>query len=150
MKKITFNTGVEEFEINGGKVLRFNPADINVYKRLFDAQEKIMGIEAGLVEKAKTFGENASGETVISLLAEADAEMKQLLGEIFGSENDFDEIFDGVNVMSPCSNGERVITNFLAAIMPIVVQGAERAAKAQASADAATIKGNRAQRRAKR
>lgn len=150
MKKITFNTGIEEFEINGGKILRFNPADINVYKRLIDAQEKIVGVETSMVEKAAASGDNLSGETIIGMLAEADAKIKEILGEIFGSGNDFHEIFEGVNVMAVAENGERVITNFLAAITPILEKGAQKAARAQASADATAIKGNRAQRRAKK
>lgn len=149
MKKLIIDTGVQEFDING-KILRFNPADINVFKRLMDARDKITGIEQSLVEKAQNIAEGNLGATVIHLMAEADAEMKKVLRDIFGSENDFEEIFAGVNLMAVATNGERVITNFLAAITPILEEGARKAARAQATADAGKVQGNRAERRAKK
>ena len=38
MKQLTIDTGVQEFEINGSGVLRFNPSDPNVYNRFFAAE----------------------------------------------------------------------------------------------------------------
>ena len=37
MKKLNIDTGVEEFRVNGRGVLRFNPADPNLYHRFFAA-----------------------------------------------------------------------------------------------------------------
>ena len=37
MKKLNIDTGVEEFSVNGQGVLRFNPADPNLYHRFFAA-----------------------------------------------------------------------------------------------------------------
>ena len=37
MKQLNIDTGVEEFSVNGHGVLRFNPADPNLYHRFFDA-----------------------------------------------------------------------------------------------------------------
>ena len=150
MKKFIIDTGIEEFEINGGKILRFNPSDINLYKRFIDAQEEILGVEKKLVEKAAAAGENMTGETVIQLLSEADTNMKTILNRVFGTGNDFNDIFEGVNLMSVATNGERVITNFVEAIRPIIEKGAEKTARAQAASDAATIRGNRAARRAQK
>lgn len=148
MKKLNIDFGLEEFEING-KILRFNPSDINVYNRLMAAQDKIIAIEEKLEQRAEELPKEGTAEQVIKLMAEADAEMKAVLREIFGNQNDFEDIFAGVNVMTVAGNDERVITNFLAAIVPIIEAGAKRAARAQAAENAAGIKGNRAQRRAK-
>ena len=150
MKKFTIDTGIEEFEINEGKILRFNPSDINLYKRFIDAQGEILAVEKKLVEKAEAAGDNMTGETVILLLSEADAEMKAIFNHVFGEGNDFNDIFEGVNLMSVAGNGERVVTNFVAAITPTIEEGAKKAAHAQAAGRAAQIKGNRAQRRAKK
>lgn len=150
MKKITIDFGVEEFEINNGKVLRFNPSDINVYSRLMASMDKVAAIEEQLVEKAAAMRQEYAAEQGLRLLAEADAKMKAVLQEIFGANNDFDDIFEGVNLMSVASNNERVITNFLAAIMPIIEKGVQKAAREQAMVNATYIKANREQRRAKK
>ena len=143
MKKLTIDFGVEEFEINGGKILRFNPADLNVYNRLLDAQKKIIDIERRLEEGAEKLPPENTAEAAFELMAEADAEMKKLLQEIFGTENDFFDIFEGVNVMSVAANDERVITNFLAAIIPIIEEGAQRAARVRAKNAAGKVRANR-------
>lgn len=150
MKKLIFDTGIEEYEINGGKILRFNPADINIYNRLINAKDKIVQIESQMVEKAKAASDEKMGETVVALLAEADAEMKKLLGEVFGGVNDFNDIFEGVNVMSVAKNGERIITNFLVSVTPILAAGAKRTAREQSAIDVSAVKSNRAQRRAQK
>ena len=150
MKKLQIDFGIEEFEIGNGKVLRFNPSDINVYNRLMEAQEKILAIEERLVKKAGELPQEGAGEQIIKLLAEADAEMKAVLQEIFGGSNDFESLFEGVNLMTPASNGERVITNFLVAITPIIEEGSKKAARDLAKANADSIKGNREQRRARK
>lgn len=142
MQKIIFDSGVKEFELGSG-VLRFNPADPNVYARFMDAADKIVMIEQELVEKGKTM--EASGENAIRLLEEADKRAKELLNEVFGNGNDFHEILGGVNLLAVGANGERVITNLFNALTPILVNGAKRCADHKVAA----ARGNRAQRRAK-
>lgn len=149
MQKLNFDNGMQRFQVNGNAVLEFNPSDMNVYSRFLDAADKIGKIEEGLVSKGKSISE-ADGEAVIRLMAEADAEVKKILRSIFGEQNDFDKIFGGVNVMAVATNGERVITNFMVAITPIVEEGAKSYAKAKAAAVAGQANLNRAQRRSKK
>lgn len=152
MEKLILDTGVKEYQINDGGVLRFNPSDPNVYARFLDVTDKIQTVEDDLVAKAKEIekaeNQEQSGAAVLRLMAEADRKTKKLLAEVFGEENDFDAILGGVNLLAVASNGERVITNFLAALQPIMVSGAENCAKQQADAAVAEAKLNRAQRRA--
>ena len=152
MEQLIFDTGVKEYQINDNGVLRFNPSDPNVYARFMDAMEKIQSVEDSLVAKAKEIekseNQEQNGAAVLRLMAEADRETKKILAEVFGECNDFDVILGGVNLLAVASNGERVITNFLAAIQPIMVAGAEKCAKQQADAAVAEAKLNRAQRRA--
>lgn len=152
MEKLILDTGVKEYQINDGGVLRFNPSDPNVYTRFLDVMDKIQAVEDDLVAKAKELekaeDQTQSGAAVLRLMAEADRETKKLLAEVFGEENDFDAILGGVNLLAVATNGERVITNFLAALQPIMVAGAENCAKQQADAAVAEAKLNRAQRRA--
>ena len=146
MEKIVFDSGIREYEINEGGVLRFNPSDPNVYARLAEAGEKIQAVETDLVTKAKAKDAEGDGGAVLRLLEAADGEIKQILGWVFGSGNDFNEIFGGVNVMGLGDNGERVITNFLAALHPIVEAGAQQCAQQQVDAAVAQAKADRARR----
>lgn len=143
MQRIIFDSGVQEFELGSG-VLRFNPADPNVYARFMDAADEILKIEQELVEKGKTM--EPTGENAIRLLEEADKRAKELLNQVFGNGNDFHALLGGVNLLAVGENGERVITNLFAALTPILVSGAQRCA----SGKVAQARANRARRRARK
>lgn len=153
MKQINFDSGIRSFKINENGVLRFNPSDPNLYSRFIGIADDIKVVEETLVADAKTLNveenENAAAKA-LQLLADADKRVKELLTEVFGKENDFDQIFEGVNLLAVGSNGERVITNFLNALMPVFQDGLENYIK-QSSDDAVQkAQLNRAQRRAKK
>lgn len=143
MQKLNFDLGIKEYEIGGG-VLRFNPGDPNVYSRFVAAADKLTGIEQRLTAKAKEFEGKKAGEAMLQLMEEADKETKELLSWIFGAQNDFEAIFCGANILGVGSNGERIITNFIHAVQPILEKGARSCAKNQVN----QAKMNRAQRRA--
>lgn len=143
MNKILFDTGIEEYEIGGG-ILRFNASDVNLYGRFFRVEDKILEIEREL----ENVESSEDSKTSILALEKADQKMKGILSEVFGKDNDFNVIFQGVNCMAVGKNGERIITNFLTAITPIIKAGAERAAKAEARDAVAKATLNRARRRA--
>ena len=147
MQKLNFDLGLKEYEIGGG-VLRFNPCDPNVYTRFAEAGKRFSAAEEKLVTKAKEAGSEASGEVALKLLADADREMKDILAWVFGTHNDFDAIFCGANVMGVGANGERVITNFIHAIQPVMEAGAKKCAKQQVNGALGKAHMNRAQRRA--
>lgn len=147
MEQLIFDSGIKEYQINGKDVLRFNPSDPNVYGRFVEAMDKIKAVEKKMVAKAKTIENKESqesGESVIRIMCETDRQMKAILNEIFGRENDFDKLLEGVNLMAVASNGKRVITNLIEALQPIMEQGA----KACAEGEVETAKLNREQRRA--
>lgn len=123
MKKIKFDSGMEEYGLGGG-VLRFHPGDPNLYARLTEAEGKLLEIEKKLVEQA-----GGQGADPIALLAAADREMKQVLGWVFGPGNDFDKLLEGVNLLAVGANGERVVTNLFAALQEILEAGVERCAR---------------------
>ena len=152
MEKLIFDSGIREFQINNNGVLRFNPADPNVYARLVESGEKINQVEAELIAKVQSVvpdeGDRANGIAVVQLMAEADKHVKGILAWIFGDENDFNQIFGGMNLMAVGANGERLLTNFLNAILPVIQEGAEECAKQQVSGAVAQAQANRAARRA--
>lgn len=152
MEKLVFDSGIKEYKLGSGGVLRFNPSDPNVYARFMDAMDKIRAVETDLVEKAKGLEQveqqEESGAAVLRIMRDADRDTKKILSEVFGADNDFEKILGGVNVLAVAGNGERVISNLLAALQPIMVQGAEACAKQRSDAAVAQAKQNRAQRRA--
>lgn len=148
MKKIIFDSGVKEYQINDNGVLRFNPSDPNVYARLLDATEKIRAVEKDMEDQGKAL-KDSDGAGALKLLAIADKQLKNILNDTFGNGNDFDELMGGVNLMAVASNGERVITNLLNALLPIVEKGAKMCADQQVGAAVQLAQKNRAARRAK-
>lgn len=149
MNNLQFDTGLKEYRVNGRATLRMNPGDMNLFDRFIRAKDRIEAIENELNTSLQSFPPESDpatrGAAALRCMAEADRKVKDVLNEVFGAGNDFDEIFDHVNVMAIAGNGERVITNFFAAVTPLVQQGAEGYAKNKAAA----AKLNRAQRRAK-
>ena len=127
MEKISFDSGIKSYKINGAGVLRFNPGDPNVYARFLEAADKLQTVEAALAEEAKQLPQ-ADGAAVVQLLNRADREMKGILAWVFGDGNDFDRILNGVNLLAVADNGQRVVTNLLEALQPVLVEGAERCA----------------------
>ena len=125
MEKLTLDTGVQSFRINGGGVLRFNPADPNVYARFMTATEKIKAMEQQISQCA---------DDPLAAMCKADREVKAQLGMVFGMDNDFDALLGGVNLLAVATNGERVITNLLQALQPILTAGARRCAGEQVAA----------------
>ena len=139
MKKITFDTGLTEV-IFGDGVLRFNPQDPNLYARFDQAAEKLQAVEKEMITKAET----AAGKDVVTLLHDADRQMKEILGWVFGAGNDFDAILGGVNLLAIGKNGQRVVTNLFAALEPVLVDGAMACAKTRAKAAAKKAESRRA------
>lgn len=129
MKKIKFDTGMEEVVLGGG-VLRFNPRDPNLFARFEAAAEKLQAVETDMLEKAKAVEHD--GLAVMKILQEADKAMKEILGWVFGGGNDFDTILQGVNLLAVASNGKRVVTNLFDALEPLLLEGAQCCAEHQA------------------
>lgn len=147
MEQLIFDSGIKEYQINGNKVLRFNPSDPNVYGRFMEAIDKIKAVENEMMEKSKVL-ENSSDEktgvAAINIMCESDKKMKAILNEIFGMGNDFDNLLEGVNLMAVAGNGKRVVTNLLEVLQPIMEEGA----KTCATSEVESAKLNREQRRA--
>lgn len=145
MQNLTIDTGMKEYLINNRAVLRFNPGDPNLYHRFFAAAPKLDALDAELTGKLKALpeaDETARTQQGLALLTDYDRRIKALLTEIFGGENDFDKVLEGVNLAGTGANGKRVVQNLLNALTPILQEGAAQhlqttAAKARAEADAA-------------
>ena len=150
MRQLNIDTGVEEFCVNGRGVLRFNPADPNLYHRFFDAGRELEALDKELDRRAAKLPDGPEGaEAGLALLADYDGRIKALLGGVFGPENDFDAALGGVNLAGVAANGKRVVQNLLEALAPILQQGAQRHLEARAEAAEAEAAAARAARGAK-
>lgn len=128
MEKLKFDSGVKCYRLGAG-VLRCNPTDPNLYARFLEALQEVTALEEALAQQAK----EVSGEGVIRLLSDADGRIKDILNRVFGLDNDFSKILEGVNLMAVGSNGERLITNLFSALEPVLTEGAMACAKAEAA-----------------
>lgn len=148
MERITFDSGVKTYQINDSGLLRFNPSDPNLYARFLNAVDKLQEIEKGLEIAKDAEDAKATGETIIRIMAQADMRAKKVLSDVFGKENNFDDIFGGVNILAVAGNGERVISNFLEAMLPIIQDGAEKCARSYADVAVKEAEAARAAREA--
>lgn len=128
MKKLSIDCGVEAFRINGGQVLRFNPADPNLYSRFLMLEQQLNALQRSLEEKHL---QPTTAEDLLLALEETDRKLKQLLTQTFGGENDFDRLLQGVNLLATAGNGQPVVINLLNALEPILTEGMERFAQAK-------------------
>lgn len=139
MEKIRFDSGIKEYKLGDSGVLRFNPADPNLYARFLEAAEKIGALEQELSQQVKLV-EEQDGSQIVTLLQDADRKMKQTLNWVFGNATDFDQLLGGVNLLAMGSNGERVVSNLFTALQPVLLSGAkmhagEQVRKAKAKAN---------------
>lgn len=147
MEKLNISVGIKRYQlVEGGALLSFNPGDPNVYARYMDSLPKIKAVEQEMAGKAKAVDSNSpdAGEKTLEIMRETDLRMKSVLNQIFGKENDFDEILCGVNLMAVTEDGNRVINNVLDALTPIMNAGA----KSCVATEVKNAKLNREQRRA--
>lgn len=151
-EQLRLDDGVLELEINGNGVLRFNPSDPNVYRRFLAVARGLPELEARyareLEEQEKQGDGQTEAEETLKRMQAFDADVKERLSEVFGRENNFDDLLGGVNLMAVGNNGERVVTNLLNALAPYLERGLERYRQGQAAEAVAEAKKNRAQRRA--
>lgn len=146
MEKLNISVGIKKYQlVDGGALLSFNPSDPNVYARYMELIPKIKSVEKEMAAEAKTVDTNAvdAGEQTLKIMRETDRRMKGILNEIFGKENNFDEILMGVNLMAVTEGGNRVINNVLDALTPIMNDGA----KSCVETEIRSAKLNREQRR---
>ncbi len=144
MEKLNIETGIKEYQLGEFGVLRMNPTDTNIYSRFLTALENIQEIEGRLLQEGEALGDDADGKAVLDLLDRLDKDVKAELNTAFGYGNDFDKIVCGANLLTVCDNGERLVTNILVALEPIIMNGIQKFVIT--TVDAAKL--NREQRRA--
>ena len=147
--KLMLDDGVLELDINGRGLLRFNPSDFNLYERFCRLAKELPEIEKQYVAEVEEQGEADGLELAgreLTRAKEFDADIKRRLSDVFGKENDFDQLMGGVNLMAFGRNGERVITNLLNALTPYLTDGINSHMQGAAAKAVAEAKAERAMR----
>lgn len=137
MEKLNIDVGLKSYElVEGGALLRFNPADQNIYSRFVNSIEKIKAIETEASKNAVSVPKTVedAGAEVLRIMADADRKMKNVLNEVFGGNNDFDKILCGINLLAVNEDGKRIMEAFMEAITPILTDGAKTYADMEVSA----------------
>lgn len=130
MNQLHVDLGVEEYALGSG-ALRFNPADPNLYARFLELEQQMQSLQKDLTRSSE---EAKDAYDVLKLLEETDRQMKDLLTRVFGPENDFSRLLQGVNLLAVAANGSTVVENLLGALEPVLTRGAERFVQAQTQA----------------
>lgn len=130
MNQLHVDLGVEEYALGSG-VLRFNPADPNLYARFLELEPQLQRLQEELNRRSDE-AKDACG--VLKVLEETDRQFKTLLTQVFGAENDFSRLLQGVNLLAVAANGSTVAENLLGALEPVLTQGAERFVQMQTQA----------------
>lgn len=155
-EKLVFDDGIKEYEVNGRELLCFNPSDPNVYNRFCELREELPKLEDEYEVRLKELEAETgmddleSSGKVLKLMRDTDVKVKAKLSYAFGDMNDFDKIMGGVNLLAVGKNGERIVTNLLSALQPIIESGVRQHQTDVAAQAVADAKLNRAQRRAQK
>ena len=109
MEKLVFTTGMVEYALENGAILRFNPRDPSVIEGFLSLEEKICDL-------------HPQGENNLEKWADADTRCRELLTQVFPG-NDFQQILGPGNSLALCENGVSTLGNFLDAVEPILEHG---------------------------
>lgn len=130
MSKIKLATGIKTYEIENENgeilgVIKFNPSDVNLYKRVEQFEKDAQEIEAELNECV----ENDDEDTLKAAMVKADAKFKQSIDDMLG--NGTSEIVFGKQNVFNTLDGVTFLERFLIAIIPIIKADIEASSKAK-------------------
>lgn len=118
MKNISMSN-IQEYNINGKAVIRFNPMDTGFVKRFLDACDE-------LAKRQEAFGkeaEEAPADNFFPVAEKADTDMREIINGLFG-EDICTPIFDKMSVTA-LSEGLPLWLNFMLAIMDEITETVE-------------------------
>ena len=131
MQKLSFDEGYKEFSINGdeNRVIRFNPSDLAIIKRLEEAKNKIsesMAIKDD-IELDNEGKPVDSLENYSKVISHIDNVIKEQINYIFDSDV-ADVVFGN---QSPLANikGKPLYERFMESVMPEIKKAVEEEAK---------------------
>lgn len=113
MKELNFETGVVEMPVNGGRVIRFNPADIGFLETLYGLICKLENI-CTETEKKKEKVDDPS--KLFDYSRSADKRMREAVDTVFG-EGFCADVFKEIRLVASTETGLTAIENFIFAVI---------------------------------
>lgn len=112
MEQLNFSTGVVEMAVNGGRVIRFNPADIGFLETLYELIGKIDAIDGDAAKKKDKAEDPAK---LFDYSRAADKRMREAVDAVFG-DGFCADVFQELR-LTAMADGLSVIENFLFAVV---------------------------------
>lgn len=112
MAEIRFDTGVQEFSVNGGRTIRFNPADIGFAETLYSVIAKINTIDEETRKKREATTDYAK---IFDYNRAADKRMREVVDTVFG-EGFCADVFGGIRLLA-LADGLSIVENFVFAVL---------------------------------
>lgn len=112
MKELNFSTGVVEMAVNGGRTIRFNPADVGFLENLYCLLGKIEKIDAETKTKRDKTDDPAK---LFDYARASDSRMREAVDSMFG-EGFCGDVFQNVR-LTALADGLTAIENFVFAII---------------------------------
>lgn len=112
MKELNFETGLVEMAVNGGRVIRFNPADVGFMDTLYGLLGKIESIEAEARKKQDKTDDLAK---LFDRSRASDKRMRDAVDSVFG-EGFCADVFPGIR-LTALASGLSALENFVFAVM---------------------------------
>ena len=112
MKELNFETGLVEMAVNGGRTVKFNPADIGFLETIYGLLAKIEAIEAETKKKQEKTDDLAK---LFDRSRARDKRMREAVDSVFG-EGFCADVFPGIRLKA-MADGLTVLENFIFAIV---------------------------------
>lgn len=112
MAEIRFDTGVVEYQVNGGRTIRFNPADIGFAETLYGVIAKINTIDE---ETRKKRENTADYSKIFDYNRAADKRMREVVDAVFG-DGFCADVFGDIRLVA-LADGLSVVENFAFAVL---------------------------------
>lgn len=113
-KALNFDTGLVDYEINGGAHVRFNPADISFTERFYNAFTQLAEQQETFQQQVDEALANDDKDEFFAFANARDAEMREIIDGVFG-DGIADAIFPDMNCYA-IADGMPIWINFLFAV----------------------------------
>ena len=114
-QKLTFDSGIQSFDINDKCTVEFNPTDLNVAERMYNAFS-MLADKQDEFETAR--GEKMSAKEFFEFSHKRDTEMREILDGLFNTPIS-EPLFGGMNVYA-MSGGIPVWCNLMFALLDVL------------------------------
>lgn len=112
MKELNFETGLVEMTVNGGRTVRFNPADMGFLETVYGLLAKLEAVEADTAKKRAKTDDLAKQ---FDHARTSDRRMREAVDSVFG-EGFCADVFPGIR-LTALADGLTVLENFLFALI---------------------------------